>query len=147
MSEPGLEQQLSEVSKQWEEAQKTIAALAAATVELKKTIEDQKKTIERSHEDLNDAKADFKELKLQYVDFNWIYTTHMENKKLELFYMTEKAFTLSEAFCKYAGHLRDCGYPDESCTCGMQELELVGVKKNGELYPIGLNSKPVQSKG
>ena len=137
MSEPGLEQQLSEMSKQWEEAHETIAALAAVTDELKKTIEDQKKTIERSHEDLNDAKADYKELKLQYVEFNWVYTTHMENKKLELFYMTEKAFKLSEAFGKYAAHLRDCGYPDDSCTCGRKDMELVGVKKNGELYPIG----------
>lgn len=137
-----MEQQLSELRQQWEEAQATITALMAVADELNKTIQDQKKTIEKSHEDLKEAKADYKELKLQYVEFNGVYTKHLENKKLELFYMTQKAFHLSEAFCKYAGHLRDCSHPDASCTCGLQDLELVGVKVNGELYRIGKQSEP-----
>jgi septal ring factor EnvC (AmiA/AmiB activator) len=141
--ELSVEQQLSEVKKQWEEALKTIKTLEAVTDELKKTIQDQNKSIERSHEDLKEAKADNKELKLHYVEFNEFHTKHLENKKLELFYMTQKAFYLSEAFRKYGAHLRYCKHPEESCTCGLQDMELEGVKINGVLYRIGLESKPV----
>lgn len=142
LSDLSLEQRLSEVEKQWQDAQDTIKALEAVAGELNKTIADQNRTIQKAHEALKEAKADYKELKLHYVEFNGIYTKHLESKKLDLFHMTQKAFKLSEAFCTYAGHLRDCDFPDAPCSCGLQDLELDGVKVNGAPYPIGKKSKP-----
>jgi len=107
---------------------------ASSAEEFSKTFEDQRRALKQALDDLKHEKDEHKTLKLQYVQFNEVYTKHVEAKKLELFYMTQKAFRLSEAFGTYAMHLPGCNHPGGACSCGLSALELEGVEKNGKLY-------------